>query len=325
MPEALPLTDLQRREMAYAMQTDLAPLLKMLEQQHIRFLLPEDPAFPDALRKMVDPPFAIFLRGEPLQDGIRVGIVGTRDMTPYGERVTELLARELTQHGATIVSGLAFGVDLQAHTACINAGGKTIAVLAGGVDTDSITPSAHVTVAERWIAEKRATLISEYPPGPYVPRFRYLVRNRLIAALSNALVVTEADHESGALSTARKAAENGRDVLAVPGDIFRAKSRGTNELIAKGAHPCRTPEDVLSALGFKSNMQAKQIAEARKAIPTTPEETNILDALKAPHSIEELSRLLQKPVAQISALVSLLELKGRVISVSPKTYIGTSL
>lgn len=322
-PESLPLKDPQRKELARAMRTDLTPIRKILDTQRIQFLLPEDPAFPDALRNMVDPPFGIFLRGEPINDGIRIGIVGTRRMTPYGQRATELLSRELTHHGATIVSGLAFGVDIRAHRACVDAGGTTIAVLAGGVDTHSITPPSHTRVAEQCLSQHQATLLSEYPPGPNVPRFRYLVRNRLIAALSDALIVTEADHESGALATARHALENGREVLAVPGDIFHTTCRGTNALIANGARPCRNAEDALSALGFKNTQQAKQIANARKEIPITPNEATLLTALHEPRSVDELSRQLHQPIAHINALISLLELKGRIVSVSPKTYIKT--
>jgi DNA processing protein len=319
--EKLPLNDPQRVLFRETIRTNIQPILKTIESQQIQFLLPEDPGFPQALREMEDPPFGLFLRGAPLGDRIRVAIVGTRDITPYGRRVTTFLSRELTRHGISIVSGLAFGVDLAAHEACIEAGGHTIAVLPGGVNTASVMPPSHAPIAQRFVKNQTGTLLSEYPPSAPIKAFHFLLRNRLIAAIASAIIVTEGDHKSGALVTARLGLEGGRDVLAVPGDIFSPTSRGTNALIADGARPCRNAEDVLSVLGLKNTEQAKQIAEARREIPVTPDEARLLSALSFPQSVDDLSRLLQESVAKTSATISILELKGCVLAVGPRTYV----
>jgi DNA processing protein len=293
----------------------------MLHEQGIQFLLPEDPLFPAAFTRTEDPPFAIFLRGLPIDEGLHVAVVGTRNMTSYGKQATRLIAEELAHHGATVVSGFALGIDMTAHTACLDAGGRTIGVLPCGIENASIVPRAHFQFAQRMLAEETGTLLSEYPPGTPIRPFHFLIRNRLVAALSEAVVVTEGDHDSGALVTARLALEIGREVLAVPGSIFFPSCRGTNTLIADGARPCRSAADVFTALGFKDAERAKHIADARQHIAVSPDEARVLAALTAPHSIDELSRLLQEPVAKTSTTVSILELKGRIISVGPRTYI----
>lgn len=306
------------------MRTDIRPLVRLMDEQGIRLLTQSDAEFPRACRDMVDPPFVLFVRGAPLKDALHVAIVGTRKMSPYGKRATTFLSGELTRYGITVVSGLAFGVDLAAHDACIEAGGTTIAVLGGGIDNASITPPFHIPIAQKWLAQNVLTLVSEYPPGAGTQRFQYLLRNRIIAALGKAVVVTDADYESGAITTAKCGLENGREVLAVPGDIFLPTCRGTNLLITEGAKPCRNAEDILAAIGFRHPENAKQIAAARAAIPLDPQEQSIVDALKHPQSADELSRALKQPIATITALISVLELKGRIISVGPRTYVANA-
>lgn len=300
--------------------TDASLLAEQLDRNDIRFVLPEDTEFPDALRRQSDVPFALFVRGAPLRDGLRVGVVGTRRMTAYGKRVTDIIVSELARHGSTIVSGLALGIDGAAHISCLDAAGTTLAVLPGGVDDASLVPRQHVRLAHR-ILEQGGSLISEHAPGTNVHPFHFLHRNRIIAALSDAVVVTEADRDSGAMVTARLALECGREVLAVPGSLLSPASRGTNELIKHGARPCTSADDVFTAIGLQRPEQAKLISDARALIPMTPEEEHTLHALTEPRTIDEVARIINQSIAATNALISMLELKGRVISVGPRTFL----
>ncbi len=316
------LTDVQRQALHVVLDRDVKRDVEMLDQAGIRFLRPGDAEFPSGLSREPDPPFAIFVRGTRLSDGMRVGVVGTRRMTPYGRRATELITGELVRHGVTIVSGLALGIDGAAHAACVEASGQTIAVLPGGIDDISLVPRRHLPLAKR-ILETNGILLSEHAPGTPVHPYHFLHRNRLIAALSDAVVVVEADHDSGALVTAKLALECGREVLAVPGSLWSPASRGTHALIRQGARLCASADDVFAALGLSNPAHAKQIADVRNTIPMSPEEEHILTGLAEPRTIDELARHLDMPVSIVGALVSSLELKGRIISVGPRTFVKT--
>ncbi len=176
-----------------------------------------------------------------------MAIVGTRSCSPYGAQVARRLGRELAAAGATVVSGLARGVDAEAHRGALEAGGPTVAVLGCGIDRDY--PRAHSSLASR-IAEV-GLLISEYEPGIEPAPWRFPARNRIIAGLAGATVIVEARERSGALITADFALEDGREVFAVPGEITSALSRGTNELLRLGAAPLLEPSDVLAVLGLE--------------------------------------------------------------------------
>lgn len=318
------LTDTQRLALRDVLARDAARDTDALDRANIRFLRPGDAEFPSALQREPDPPFAVFVRGAPLTDGMRVAVVGTRRMTPYGRRATELVAGELARHGVTIISGLALGIDGAAHAACVDAGGQTISVLPGGIDDVSLVPRRHLALAHNILATG-GILLSEHAPGTPVHPYHFLHRNRLIAALADAVVVVEADHDSGALVTAKLALECGREVLAVPGSLWSPASRGTHALIRNGARLCAGADDVFAALGLSNPAHARQIAEARNTIPMSPDETRILAGLDQPRTVDELARHLDAPVSLVGALVSSLELKGRVISVGPRTFAKTPL
>lgn len=317
--ETFGLTSVQCNALAAAIAQGASALVQRLLRGGIRFLLPRDAEYPAHLGSTADPPGALFARGAELKDEVRVAVVGTRKMSDYGKRATELIAGELAQSGLTVVSGLALGVDAMAHEACLEAGGRAIAVLPSGVDDASIAPKTNLRLAAR-ILGTSGTLLSEQAPGTPTLPFQFLHRNRLISGLSDATVVIEADHDSGSLVTARLALEEGREVLAVPGPIFSAMSRGTNELIRHGARPCASATDILEALGYGNAERARQISSARTLIPVTPEEQRVLDALSEPGSVDEIARRTGLMVGTASALVSMLELKGRVISVGPRTF-----
>jgi len=205
---------------------------------------------PRLLGAIHDPPRVLFLRGEgetALLDLPTVAVVGARACSSYGRSVARLLARELAAAGAVVVSGMARGIDGEAHRGALDARGITVAVLGCGVDRDY--PAAHAELARR-ICE-RGLVVSEYEPGIEPAPWRFPARNRIIAGLSRATVVVEARERSGALITADFALEEGREVLAVPGEITSALSAGTNALLRLGATPVTCAGDVLESLGVE--------------------------------------------------------------------------
>ena len=242
----------------------------------LRFVARSDPGFPPLLRAIHDPPPGLFLRGEAgveLLSGRAVAIVGARACSAYGAEVARMLGRELAAAGLTVVSGLARGVDGAAHRGALEAGGITVAVLGCGVDRDY--PAAHAGLARE--IGRHGLVVSEYAPGVEPAPWRFPARNRIIAGLARATVVVEARERSGALITADLALEEGREVLACPGEITSALSAGTNALLRLGATPLTRMEDVLEAYGLEpaaASASAARRARARRpcssASPTLP-------------------------------------------------------
>jgi DNA processing protein len=214
----------------------------------IRRLRSKEPGYPALLAAIHDPPPAIFLRGEAepaVLAGPCVAVVGARSCSAYGRSVARMLGRELAGAGLVVVSGMARGVDGEAHRGALEAAGVTVAVLGCGVDRDY--PAAHAELARR--ITERGLVISEYEPGIEPAPWRFPARNRIIAGLSEAVVVVEARERSGALITADFALEEGRDVFSVPGEITSALSAGTNALLRLGATPATSAGDILELFG----------------------------------------------------------------------------
>jgi len=320
MESGMRLTEVQQRALTASLNAPVDADIAMMEKGGIDFILPSDPLFPNSLAVIPDPPAALFVRGTLSQDELRISLVGTRNMTPYGRRSAGFFARELAVNGVTVVSGLALGTDAACHRGCMEAGGRTIAVLPSGIDSRSISPQTNMPLAER-IVQANGLLLSENAPGTPTLPYQFLHRNRLIAGLSDAVVIIEADHGSGALVTARLALEQGREVLAVPGSIWSNASRGTNALIKDGARPCMSIDDIWSAINLHGDQRISSISEVRSSLPQTPEEQHLIEALSTPKSVDELTRMSERSPAEVSALLSVLEMKGRIISVGPKTYV----
>jgi DNA processing protein len=209
-----------------------------------RWLIPADDEYPDLLEVTADPPLGLFVRGS-LEARAAAAIVGSRQATPYGRQVARLLGEELGRAGAVVVSGMARGVDGAAHRGALSAGGSSWAVW--GTGPDRMYPPEHGELAEELVST--GALITEYPPGTPPRRHHFPERNRILAGLVQAVVVVEAAARSGALVTARLAMEEGREVLAVPGNIFSKLSVGPNTLLRVGARPLLTPRDLFDALG----------------------------------------------------------------------------
>lgn len=271
----------------------------------------EDDNYPRRLIEIDQPPPVLYVSGtfEPADDW-SVAVVGTRRVTPYGKQVVQELGAFLARNGITVVSGLARGVDRFAHEAALHEGGRSIAVLGSGVDR--IYPPEHEKLAER--LSKQGAVISDYPLGTPPDSANFPPRNRIISGLSMATVVVEASEESGALITATFAANQGRDVFAVPGSIYAPQSRGTNRLIQDGAHPLLKFGEILETLQLG---QIQEQQAARRTLNTGTVETvieaRLLQVLAdEPQHVDEICIQSGLPIDQVSATLTIMELKGIV-------------
>ncbi len=274
--------------------------------QSIQKIANTSPYFPADLQQLTHIPSFLYVQSsqwEQLLQKPRVAVVGSRRVSPYGKEVTSNIVRELAQAGIVIVSGLAYGVDSIAHYGALDVQGHTIAVLPGGLTT--IYPSHHVRLA-RQIVEQGGALVSEHAEDTPIYKSSFITRNRIVAGLSNVLLVTEAVEKSGTFHTVRFALEQGKDVLAVPGNITSPGSVGSNNLIKSGAVPVTSSTDVLDILG---------IQHARRPIPTTdnPHQQSLLDLLKegalSSHQLQQQSKL---STGDFQQALTMLEIEGSI-------------
>src|SRR3989338_50525 len=244
-----------------------------MRKMEIKEIKINDKKFPERVRRIHQPPAALFLLGElKTEDENAVAIVGARQCTAYGRQVAYDLAYELAKRGITVVSGMALGIDGEAHKGALDAGGRTIAVLGSGVDEKSIYPHTHISLAER--ISKNGAVLSEFPPGTPSYPSNFPQRNRIVSALSLGVVVVEAGEKSGSLITANFALEQGKEVFAVPGPIYSPASVGANLLIQQGAKLIRHADDILEEL----NLPLSEV-RPQKIEPENKEEKLIMDAL----------------------------------------------
>lgn len=286
----------------------------------VRVLTILDSEYPVRLKAIHDPPPMLYVSGSVgEEDHHAVAVVGTRHPTPAGRLVAEQLAHGLADAGLTVVSGLARGIDGTAHRSALQAGGRTIAVLGCGIDRTY--PPEHQSL--RKTIEERGAVLCELPLGAYPYAYHFPKRNRIISGLSLGVVVVEAAPDSGSLITARLAAEQGRDVFAVPGAVHSEQSRGTNGLLKQGARLVETVRDVLDELAAQFEPSFRARVEDRLAALTRPvqsgrvsleqDEATLYAALSAePVHIDELIARTGLPAALVSGLLLSLELKGAV-------------
>lgn len=302
--------------------------LAYLERAQVQVVPRDDPQFPRSLREIPDPPPVLFVRGTlDERDKFSVALVGSRRSTPYGRSVTVQLARELSHAGLTVVSGGALGIDAAAHQATFDAGGRTLVVLGCGLDINY--PKDNYPLFERIIAEGQGVLLTEFPLGASPEPWRFPLRNRIISGLSMGIVVVEAGQQSGALLTATAAAEQGRDVMAVPGNVDREASRGTNGLIRDGAILVENAQDVLRALGVLV-LETPQPASRKETAATAPRahanlpesQKRLLEFLSlTPRHIDALAADVRLPSVEVSVQMTLLELTGMVRRLPGNCYI----
>lgn len=265
-----------------------------------------DPGYPSNLLDIDSPPAALYYIGanpEEWLDRPKVAIVGSRKATAYGLSVARQLSSQLASSGVVIISGLAFGIDSAAHQAAIEAGGITVAVMGTGLD--QIYPVSHLQLAKDMTASG-GSLLSEYPAGSPTYRQHFLVRNRLISGLADAVIIIEAARHSGSLHTARFGLEQGKTVMAVPGNIDRPSHEGCNNLIKSGAVPVTGVEDVFLALGISPKRRQSQ-----KSLRLPPEEQLVYGYIRQSVADQEaLAEATKIDPANLNRILTALELGG---------------
>jgi DNA processing protein len=295
---------------------DLSAELERVARLGLRAITWEHEEYPANLAHMPLRPPVVFVRGQVTpDDSWAVAIVGTRSPTPYGREVTRRLAMDLAEAGVTIVSGLALGVDTIAHGAALEANGRTIAVLPCGAD--SVYPERNHGLAAR--IASRGAVISEFPLGQRPTPQLFPVRNRLISGLARGVLVVEAGATSGALITVDYALDQGRDVFAVPGSIYSPMSEGAHRLIRNGAGLVTCAQDILDALNMSPAASQRDV---RAALPDDPTEATLLALVGyEPQHADTLARLANMAIADVSAALAVLELKGLVRQAGAMQYI----
>lgn len=296
---------------------DVQAVFDQAEKEGVTILTWLDDEYPRRLAELEQAPPVLYARGELVpEDEWAVAVVGTRRITSYGRQAAEQIGAFLARNNITVVSGMALGVDTVAHEAALDAGGRTIAVLGSGVD--QLYPPQNRKLAQKIMAQ--GAVLSDYPLGTMPEGLNFPPRNRIISGLSMAVVVVEAGQKSGALITANYGVEQGREVFAVPGNIFSAGSKGTNRLIAQGAHPLLNPEELMEVLNLKLISEHQT---ARRALPADATEAKLYDLIgEDPMHVDQIRALAGMPIEKVSATLALMELKGLVRQVGGMNYIA---
>jgi DNA processing protein len=283
-------------------------ILSGISMMNVNSLKLNDPRYPETLRHISSPPKQLYWSGNNPENWLdlpKVAIVGSRKISPYGHGVTRRLATELAQAGVIIISGLAFGVDAEAHQATVKAGGTAVAVLPTSLD--NIQPVSYQQLA-RMILETSGTLITEYSSSSFVSKVNFIERNRIVSGLCDALLITEAAVNSGSLHTARFALEQGKTVMAVPGNITSPTSEGCNNLIKSGAIPVTSADDVFFALKINPTKLRQD-----RVFRGSPQEEKVLNLIKEGMQVQEdLALTADLDGAAIGSILTMLEINGHI-------------
>lgn len=289
-----------------------------LTERGIRFISKEEEEYPDKLRQIYNAPYAIFVKGKlPRKDQKVIAIVGARECSAYGTEITRYMAKSLASEGVVILSGMARGIDSYAHNGALEAGGITLAVLGCGIDI--CYPKENIKLYME--IQKEGAIISEYAPGiqPFAGNFP--MRNRIISALSDGILVIEAKKKSGSLITVDMGLEQGKEIYAIPGRICDILSSGCNNLIKMGAKSVTTPMDILEDL-FPDGYRNPAEAIAKTQIPLSKGEKKVFDCLNLePKYIEVISDQTDIPMMELMEILVKLELRGLIRQTIRNHYI----
>lgn len=277
-------------------------------RDELRQLTPAD--FPALLREMPDRPKRLYLRGELPAHLKYLAVVGSRAMSTYGKQACRHLIEGLRGYPVVIVSGLAYGVDAEAHRAALECDLPTVAVPGSGLDWNVLYPRAHVALA-RQILERGGCLLSEEEPHTRAADWTFPRRNRVMAGLSHATLIVEAKEKSGSLITAKLVSEYNRELLVVPGSIFSESSKGTHQFLKLGAAAATSSADILAALGIKEREGLASLAQLREDL--SEEERRVVVLLASPASRDALLEALKLPITEANVLLSTMELKGLIV------------
>jgi DNA processing protein len=293
---------------------------QLAERRNVRILTIDDPQYPFLLKSIYDPPPVIYYKGTFLDDqSMPLAVVGTRKASSYGRMVAEKLCAALSEMGVCIVSGMARGIDTIAHKAALQLGNPTIAVFGCGLEYTYPPESGSL----RRQIEERGAVISEFPMSTKPDRNNFPARNRVISGLSHGTLVVEAGEKSGALITAQFALEQGREVFAVPGNIFSSESRGTHALIKMGAKLTDSPKAVVEELSDSVlELLKERKKEALESIPLNPKEEHLMSLMSVQE--QHIDRVIENSYlspAEVSATLVTLELKGMIRQTDGKMFI----
>lgn len=287
--------------------------LKELKEFKIHTITLHDKQYPQNLKEISDPPHVLYVKGTIVKkDDVAIGVVGSRKMTSYGKDVCEMLVRDMAANGITIVSGFARGIDTTAHKTALRNNGRTIAVMAGGLDQIYPPENSHMV---KDVSEHGA-LISEYPLGyPYLPT-SFPHRNRIISGFSKGILIVEAQKKSGTMWTTTHAVEQNRTVFAVPGNITSLNSEGPNLLIHDGAKMVLSARDILDELGVDGQPVLQDTL-----FPADQIEVNLLKVLDLePLHLDEVGRITGLGIHEVSGKLTVMELKGMVKHLGSGVY-----
>ena len=314
--ERFPLSPGFRSKIHSRTSIDPARAHSAMKHAHVSCIAITDPAFPSRLKEIASPPPLLYYRGD-LSVAARpcLAIVGSRRATAYGIIHTKTFSELLSKMGFVIVSGMAFGIDSHAHTAALAFDRKTIAVLGSGVDAASVYPREHEKLAEKISAH--GIVISEHPVGHKPRKEDFPRRNRIISGLSEGVLITEGKEKSGALITARFALEQGKEVFALPGDITRSTSRGPNNLLARGATPVQTIDDILFEFRDRTDIQLKELQMIQ------PTHHPIIEMLaEQPATPDAIAAMLHLNITDVQIQLIELELAHEVVKKDGMYYRG---
>jgi DNA processing protein len=301
---------------------DLEAALTQLHRLGAHYLVLTDPDYPPLLRPLRAAPPVLYVRGTLREaDAKALAVVGTRKATRYGRDITTEFCGALAKAGVTIVSGLAIGIDAAAHTAALDAGGRTVAVLGGGVDV--VYPRENAALHQRIVESGQGALVSQFPPAAKPDGANFPRRNAVLSGLCLGTLLVEAPLKSGALHTVNAALEQGRDVFAIPHSLHNVAGTANNRLIQEGAQLVSEPRDILDALDLSAE-QVQTRAVAERLAPDSPDEAQVLALLTdAPIHVDDLARALAMPIPQLTATLTLLELKGLAQPLGHMQYCAT--
>lgn len=297
-------------------EVNIDAIIQRLQRFNISYIVYGDKNYPRLLNEIPDPPGVLYYSGSlKALDNPTLAVVGSRKATSYGAHTTRKLVADLTSAGLTIISGLALGIDGIAHQTALDNNGKTVAILGNGLDT--IYPSSHTRLAQD-IISNGGCLISEYSPGTPSYPAHFPIRNRIIAGISLGVVVVEASLQSGSLHTARAALDYNREVFAIPHQLFSQSGEGPNQLISEGATVVLSSESILQAL----NLQVPSSKSLRTDDEVTPQEQLLLQLLtKQPIHLDDIIVAIGNDAAQVTATLTILELRQRIRNVGGKRYV----
>jgi len=297
---------------------DLDAEMEKLERYEVKALIMDDSSYPLRLKEIYDPPPVLYVRGKLMSDeDCSLAVVGTRRASHYGREVAEWLVGDLVRNKVIVISGLARGIDTVAHRAALAAGGRTVAVMACGLDI--VYPPENQKLAQEIV--ENGALVSEYPLGIKPRADNFPRRNRIMSGLSLGTLVVEAAERSGALITARMALEQDREVFAVPGNIMADSSKGSNSLIRDGAKLVLTVEDILEELNLSTIPQQMELFEPLPASETESLLLELLSSDEAMH-IDELCRASGLSISIVSSTLTMMELKGMVNQLGNMNYVA---